>query len=41
MPMLQNIVTNPLDYFEDVFINFLDKDSTVHTFPKEGQKDSI
>jgi len=32
--MLQKIVTNPLmshDYFNDVFINFLDKDSIPYT----------
>jgi len=32
--MLQNIATNPLmshDYFNDVFINFLDKDSIPYT----------
>jgi len=27
-----------IDYFDDVFISFLDKDSTIHTFSIEGEK---
>jgi len=27
-----------MDYFDDVFISFLDKDSILYTFSLEGQK---